>query len=48
MVLNDISNETANIKQRLIDERQKFVTVYSVIYRRKPDVMSNVGCIWLT
>ena len=42
------SNALANITRRLIGWRQEFATVYSAIYRRRPDVMSNVSCDWLT
>ena len=35
-------NEIANVTLRLIGQRQEFATVYSAIYRRTPDVMSNV------
>ena len=38
----------ANKTGRLIGQRQKFATVYSTIYRRKPDVISNVACDWST
>ena len=42
------SNALANITKRLIGQRQKIATVYSAIYRREPDVMSNVVCDWST
>ena len=42
------SNALANKTQRLIGEGQEFATVYSAISRRRPDVMSNVACDWLT
>ena len=42
------SNALANITRSLIGQRQKIATVYSAIYRRKPDVMSNVVCDWST
>ena len=40
------SNALANIMRHLIGQRQKIATVDSVIYRRKPDVMSNIICDW--
>ena len=41
------SNALAHITRRLIGQRQKIATIiYSAIYRRKPDVMSNVGFDW--
>ena len=42
------SNALENIRRRLIGQLQKFATVYSVIYCRKPDVMSNFACDWST
>ena len=42
------SNALANIRRRLIGQRQKFATVYSAIYCWKPDVMSNIAYDWST
>ena len=42
------SNALENITRRLIGQRHKFATAYSVIYCRKPDVMRNVACDWST
>ena len=38
------SNALVNITGCLIGQRQKFVSVYSAIYRQKPEVMGNVAC----
>ena len=46
-IKNVFSNALANVTRRLIGRRQKFATVYSAIFRRKPD-MSNVACSWST
>ena len=46
--VNQYSNALANITRRLIGQCQKVATAYSAIYRRKPDVMSNVVCDWST
>ena len=48
MLLFSNSNAHEIIKRRLIGQRQKFGTAYSVIYCRKPDVMSNIACDWST
>ena len=40
------SNAFENITQLLIGQCQKLVTVYSVIYHLKLDIMSNVTCEW--
>ena len=45
---NENSNTLKNITRRLIGQGQKFANVYSVIYCRKPDVMSNVDGDWST
>ena len=42
------SNALVNITRRLIGSRQEFATVYPAIYRRKPDVRSNVANDWST
>ena len=45
---NNDSNAPANITRHLIRYRQEFATVYSVIYCRRPGVMRDVACDWLT
>ena len=45
-VMKHNSNALKNVMQCLIG-CQKLVTVYSVIYRRKPNIMSYVPCDWL-
>ena len=44
--VNNDSNALANIMRHLIGQRQKFATLYSAMYCRKPNVMSNVTCDW--
>ena len=45
--IHNFSNALANITRLLIGQRQEFVTVYFVMYRRRSDVMSNVAVGWL-
>ena len=40
------SNALAYIMQHLIGNCQIFATVYTAIYRRETDVMSNFACDW--
>ena len=45
-IIRGYSNALENITRLLIGQRRKLATVYSVIYCRKPDVISNVACDW--
>ena len=40
------SNALANITQRPIRKRHEFATIYSAIYHRQSDFISNVACDW--
>ena len=42
------SNTLANLTRRLIGQRQEFASVYSAIYRRSTDVISDIASDWLT
>ena len=40
-------NTLANIMRLLIGQCQKFVTVCSAIYHRKPDIISNLATLYI-